>query len=186
MPETKHNPTYALAYAGTLLEMANERQQTDTVSADLTSLQEVLSENPTFREFLRDPSISENERAETLKKVFDGKIVPLLGYFLQLLNVKRRLGDIDQIADTYQDLLDQQNGKIEVDVTVAEKLSDEQLEQVRQKVSATIKKDAVIHQYVDESIIGGMILHVQDQLIDASVKTQLAAMKKQLLENAPR
>jgi F-type H+-transporting ATPase subunit delta len=186
MAKTKHNPTYALAYAGTLLEMASERQQADTVAADLVSLQDVLSQNPTFCEFLRDPSVSESEKAATLKKVFDGKIVPLLGYFLQLLNAKRRLGEINQIAATYKDLLDQQSGKIEVDVTVAAKLSTDELEQVRQKVSAALKKDAVIHQYVDESIIGGMVLRVQDQLIDASVKTQLAAMKRQLLEKAPR
>lgn len=186
MAKTKHNPTYALAYGSTLLELANERQQTDTVAADLSSLQEVLAQNPVFRDFLRDPSISENERGETLKKVFDGKVVPLLGYFLQLLNAKNRLGQIDEIAAAYRDLLDEQNGKIEVDVTVASKLSSEQLEDVRQKVSAALGKDAVVHQYVDESIIGGMILRVQDQLIDASVKTQLAAMKKQLMENAPR
>jgi F-type H+-transporting ATPase subunit delta len=78
-------------------------------------------------------------------------------------------------------MLDEQLGKIEVDVTVAQKLSSEQLEEVRQRVSAALKKDAVVHQYVDESIIGGLVIRVQDKLIDASVKTQLAAMKQQLL-----
>jgi len=186
MAQTNHNPTYAIAYASTLLELANERQQADTVAADLVSLSEILDQNPTFRDFLRDPSISEQERADTLKRVFDGKIVPLLGYFLELLNAKRRLGDLEQIASTYQDLLDTQRGRIEVDVTVANKLSNEQLEEVRQKVSAALKRDAIIHQYVDESIIGGMVLRVEDRLIDASVKTQLAEMKKQLLASAPR
>lgn len=186
MANNNHNPTYAVAYASTLLELANERQQTDTVEADLKSLQDVLQQNPSFREFLRDPSVSEQERADVLKRVFDGKIVPLLGYFLQLLGSKSRLGEIDTIANAYSDLLDEQRGKIEVDVTVAVKLAPDQLEQVRQKVSAALKRDAVIHQYVDESIIGGMVLRVQDKLIDASVKTQLAAMKQQLLASAPK
>jgi F-type H+-transporting ATPase subunit delta len=66
-------------------------------------------------------------------------------------------------------------------VTVASKLSADQLEEVRKKVGAALKKEAVVHQYVDDSIIGGLIVRVQDKLIDASVKTQLAAMRQQLL-----
>ena len=42
-----------------------------------------------------------------------------------------------------------------------------------------------MNQYVDESIIGGLILRVQDQLIDGSVKTQLAAMRQHLLAHRP-
>ena len=68
-----------------------------------------------------------------------------------------------------------------MDVTVAQKLTPDQLEQVRQKVSAALNKDAVVHQYVDDSIIGGLILRVQDKLIDASVKTQIQKLREQLL-----
>jgi len=77
--------------------------------------------------------------------------------------------------------VDEQAGKIEVDVTVAQKLSPDQLEEVRQKVSAALKKDAIVHQYVDDSIIGGLILRVQDKLIDASIKTQISKLREQLL-----
>src|SRR3954469_22519559 len=100
---------------------------------------------------------------------------------MQLLASKGKLAHLDQIADAYDDLLDEQLGKIEVDVTVAQKLTAEQLEQVRQKVSAALNKDAVVHQYVDESIIGGLVLRVQDKLIDASVKTQIHKLREQLL-----
>ena len=51
-------------------------------------------------------------------------------------------------------------------------------------MSQALKKDAVVHQYVDESIIGGLVLRVQDQLIDASVRHQLDAMKQRLLAAA--
>ncbi len=72
-----------------------------------------------------------------------------------------------------------------MDVTVAARLSPEQLEVVRQSVSSALKKDAVIHQYVDESIIGGLVLKVQDKMIDASVRSQLEMLKRQLLANRP-
>jgi F-type H+-transporting ATPase subunit delta len=98
-----------------------------------------------------------------------------------VLNQKNRLGSLKELADAYDALLRQQQGKIEVDVTVAHKLTSEQLEEVRKQVSAALKKEAIVHQYVDDSIIGGLVLRVQDKLIDASVKSQLAAMKHQLL-----
>ena len=44
----------------------------------------------------------------------------------------------------------------------------------------------VVYQYVDEAIIGGLVLRVQDKLIDASVRFQLESMRKRLLEAAPR
>src|SRR5207248_11111182 len=146
---------------------------TQPIAEELGGLRQVLAENPSFRAFLADPSIGEAERTQVLKKVFEGKLQPLLDHFMKLLAAKGKLGQLDQIADAYDDLLDEQLGKIEVDVTVAQKLSPDQLEQVRQKVSAALNKDAVVHQYVDDSIIGGLILRVQDKLIDASVKTQI-------------
>src|SRR5438034_1557379 len=176
-----HPSSSAVAYATALIELANERQLTQPIADELDGLRQVLAQNPTFRAFLSDPSIGEMERTEVLKKVFAGKVQPLLEHFLEVVAAKGRLGQLDQIADAYDDLLDEQQGKIEVDVTVAQKLTPDQLEQVRQKVSAALNKDAVVHQYVDDSIIGGLILRVQDKLIDASVKTQIQKLREQLL-----
>jgi F-type H+-transporting ATPase subunit delta len=91
------------------------------------------------------------------------------------------MGKIEEIARAYDELLDERLGKIEVDVTVAQRLGPDQLEQVRRSVSAALKKDAVVHQYVDESIIGGLVLRVQDRLIDASVRAQLEGMRRRML-----
>jgi F-type H+-transporting ATPase subunit delta len=181
MAKQAHPSAGARAYATALIELANERNLTNPIADELNGLRQVLAENPSFRAFLADPSIGDTERSALLKKVFAGKIQLLLEHFLEVLAAKGRLNHIEQIADAYDDLLDEQLGKIEVDVIVAQKLSPEQLEQVRTRVSAALKKDAVVHQYVDESIIGGLILKVQDKLIDASVKTQIAMLRQQLL-----
>ncbi|HEV8291714.1 MAG TPA: F0F1 ATP synthase subunit delta, partial [Tepidisphaeraceae bacterium] len=90
------------------------------------------------------------------------------------------------ITQAYQELLDEQLGKVEVDMTVAHRLEGAALEQVRKRISQALKKDAIVHQYVDDKIIGGMVLRVDDKLIDASVKSQLEAMKRQLLAATPR
>jgi F-type H+-transporting ATPase subunit delta len=177
---TDKTPT-AVAYARSLLELANESQQAEAIGRELTDLREILDSQPTFNDFLADPGISATDRTQALERLFRGKVSPLMMNFLGLLNSKRRLGILHGITHAYEDLLDEQLGKIEVDVTVAQRLSPDQLEQVRQRVSQALGKTAVIHQYVDESIIGGLILRVEDRMINASVKYQLEAMRQQLL-----
>jgi F-type H+-transporting ATPase subunit delta len=179
--KTPHNSPLSLAYAASLLELADEQHQTEQIAQELMALRQVLADNAAFGLYLADPAISQTERGEKLKHIFANQFSKLMMNFLGVLNQENRLGTIVHIADAYDSLLREKQGKIEVDVTVAHKLTSEQLEEVRQKVSTALKKDAVVHQYVDDSIIGGLVLRVQDKLIDASVKSQLASMKHQLL-----
>jgi F-type H+-transporting ATPase subunit delta len=186
MSQNNQHSQTAVAYAKSLLELANESNQAEAINADLQALREALDSDPSFAQFFRNPSISDAERLEVLNKALSGGGSQLLKNFLGVLGAHGRLGILADVAGAYDDLLGEQLGKIEVDVTVAQKLSPDQLELVRQKVSQALKKDAVIHQYVDDSIIGGLILRVQDQLIDASVKNQLRAMREQLLAARPK
>jgi F-type H+-transporting ATPase subunit delta len=181
MAQTTSSSPLATAYATSLLELALERNIAEPVGQELRDIRQVIQETPQFRAVLTNPGISEQERAELIKRVFDGRVNPLLLNFLKVLNNKGRLASLAHIAEAYDDLLDEKLGKVEVDVTVAQKLAPEQLEEVRQRVSQALGKEAVVHQYVDESIIGGLILRVQDKLIDASVRSQLRTMRERLL-----
>lgn len=177
----EHHSILAQTYARSLLELANERNETEAVANDMGALGQVLEENPTFAAFLKDPGISQEERSALLQKVFGGRLNVLVDRFVGLLNERDRAGQLPEIIDAFEHLLDEQLGKVEADVTVAEKLSDEELEEVRRRVSSALGKDAVVHQYVDPEIIGGMILRVGDQVVDASVRRQLEAMHQRLL-----
>ena len=183
--ESHASPT-ALAYAQSVLDLANEQKQGESIGQELNQLRQIVDENPSFREVLTNPSISTAEREKLLEAIFRGKVSPLVFNTLGVLNQKNRLGLISQIAQGYSDLLDEQLGKVEVDLTVSQKLSPEQLEQARQQISHTLGRDAIVHQYVDESVLGGMIVRVGDKLIDASVRYQLHAMKEQMLAAAPK
>jgi len=184
--EPLHASLTAFTYAQSILELANDQKQAEPIGQELVALKQIIDENPQIREVFTNPAISADERDQLLQRVFQGKIAPLLFNTLGVLNQHNRLGLISQIAQAYDELLDKQLGKVEVDLTVAQKLDGEQLEQAKRRISQALGRDAIVHQYVDDSIIGGMIVRVGDKLIDASVRNQLAAMKKQLLESAPK
>ena len=185
MQTTHHSPT-ALAYAQSLLDLATDQNQAEPIGQELAQVSGIVRDQPTFAAYLADPGIGIEERARTLDHVFGGQVFPLLKNFLGVLNLKGRLRILGEIADTYDDLLDERLGKVEVDVTVAHRLSNDELDLIRSRVSEALKKDAVIHVYTDENIIGGMILRVGDKLIDASVRKQLQTIKEQMLAARPR
>ena len=180
------NAPVVARYARALLQLANERQQAEAVRDELNGLTEVFKASPQLAGVLADPALSEASRAALLQRAFAGRLSPTLMNFLGILNAKGRLGLLPDMIEAYDDLLESQLGNVEVDVTVARRLDAGQLEQVRQRVSQALGRTAVVHQYVDESIIGGLVLRVQDKLIDASVRYQLQAMKARLLAAAPR
>jgi F-type H+-transporting ATPase subunit delta len=185
----KSSPNVALVgrYAKALLQLATKHNQAEPIRDELKALGEILQATPTFKALIADPGVSEGVRQALLSKTFGGgRASPLMMNFLGLLNSKNRLNLLAEVVETYQDLLDEERGIIEVDVTVAHRLTPEQLETVRERVSTALKRNAVVHQYVDESIIGGLVLRVQDKLIDASVRNQLEMMRRQLLQATPK
>lgn len=181
-----HHSPLSVAYATSLLDLAMEQGNADEIGQELTQLRGLLDQNPIFGEFLRDPGIGHEERSSALEKIFAGRVSPLLWNFLRVLSDKGRLGLLLHLDEVYDDLLDERLGKVEVDVTVAQRLGEDQLEQVRQRVSEALGKQAVVHQYVDEAILGGLVLRVQDRVIDASVRAQLKSMRQQILAGLPR
>jgi F-type H+-transporting ATPase subunit delta len=184
--EPTHYSRAAVSYAQALLELSEEQKLSlESIGQELSSLRELVDTNETFRLYLADPAMGIDERWRVLKRVFDGKLSPMVLHFLGVLNDKGRLSLLREIGNAYDDLLDAKLGKVEVDLIVAHKLSPDQLENAKRRISDALKREAVVHTYVDESLIGGLVVRVGDKLIDASVKSQLQSMRERLLSARP-
>ena len=155
MHKDNHHSPIAVSYAQAMLDLANEAKSADAIGQELRNLRQIVDTNPQFAQILADPAIGHEERGKLIMNTFGGRVSHLVQNFLLLLNEKSRLNILAAISGAYDELLDEQSGKAEVDVTVAQELSAQQLENVRQKVGA-LNRDAVVHQYVDPSIIGGL------------------------------
>ena len=117
--EPQHASLTAFTYAQSILELANEQNQAEPIGQELASLKQIIDENPQIREVFTNPAISADERDQLLQRVFKNNLAPLLFNTLGVLNQHNRLGLLSQIAQAYDELLDKQLGKIEVDLTVA-------------------------------------------------------------------
>lgn len=187
MPQEPRTSPLAVAYARSVLELANAQNQAREIGQELEELVKIVDSDPSFANFLASPAIGEEERGRVVEKVFgEGRVSPLVFNFLGVANRKGRLGMLRQIAIAYADLLEEQMGIVEVDVTVAHRLTPEQADEVRRRVGEALKREVVLHQYIDESLIGGLLIRVGDRLLDASVRAQLQAVRRKLLSAKPR
>jgi len=175
----------ARVYAQSLLELADAAGGDDKIvetGGELSVIAEMIRDDAEVAEFLRSPIVDSDKRAESLRRVFEGRVSDLVLRFMLVLNGKGRLGEFGAMTSAYDQLVNERMGRVEVDVmTVDGSLGADQLALLAEKVKAKLGQEPVFHQYADESLIGGLVLRVGDQLIDGSVRGQLRRMREELL-----
>lgn len=174
----------ALVYASSLFELAEEaggRAKIEEVNDELEQIIELARTDRKFGEFLHSPIIDVNARQEALRAVFNDRVTDLTLRFLLVLNRKGRLSKIEDIAASYDHLMQDSFGRVEVDVFTAGPLGDEARSEIKRMVQAALGKEPVLHSYTDPKMIGGIKLRVGDRLIDGSVASKLRRLKDDLL-----
>ena len=102
---------------------------------------------------------------------------------LETLAAMQREDDLDlvsQVAKQYKEYLDAEDKTVSVTVTTAVPLDDDLREKVRAKAEADLKAPVYLVERVDPSIIGGIMLEARGKRYDASVRAQLANIRKTL------
>jgi F-type H+-transporting ATPase subunit delta len=178
--EQEHNSPLAISYAQALFDLAGH--QAEQIGQELDDLRGIVDAEPVLKDLLGDPAIGQTRRGEMIDRVFANRVSPLLVKFLHVANLKGRLGLLASFANAYDELLQARKGIVEADVTVVRRLDEASMENIRQRIGAALKREVVLHQYVDEKMLGGMILRVQDKMIDGSIRTQLQTLRQKLLE----
>jgi F-type H+-transporting ATPase subunit delta len=100
--------------------------------------------------------------------------------FLQVLNLKGRIAYLPSIASAFDQQTQEKFGRIEVDVITAEPLPADQVRSMRERLAGVLGKEVILHPYTEAGMIGGVKFRIGDQLVDASVQTQLRKMKDKL------
>jgi len=186
MPLIEAQPdALAKVYAKSLFEIARDQggqSNAEEILGELEDIIELARNDRGFNELLASRLIDAKERDASLVRIFETRVSPLTLNFLRQLNRKGRLANISQIANAMDDMVQEQFGRIEVDVFTAAPIGASELESVRNQLSASLGKDVIIHPYTDSSMLGGIKLRMGDQLIDASLQAELRKMRDALLQ----
>jgi F-type H+-transporting ATPase subunit delta len=161
--------------------MALEKKDMNRWQSDLRKASSLMKDSALFS-LIANPQVKVDQKSKTLSQRL-GDVNPMVIKLLLLLAAKSRLALIDDIAEEYQASVDNYRG-IEgtevAEVTTAIPLDDDYQLKVAERITEIIGKPVLLKPKVDPGIIGGIIIRVGDKLIDGSLRSKLAALRKDL------
>jgi F-type H+-transporting ATPase subunit delta len=178
-------------YAEALWNAAEKSNQTSEALSEIEALVlEVFRKDPGLELFLTSAAISKERKAGAIDRAFAGKATDVFTHFLHVLNNHGRLDMLRAIAQAYRTLYDRKSGHVVVHVRSAVPLTDAERDRIREDVRATTatvlrdKLNAIFVETVDPSILGGLVIRIQDWVYDASVRTRLQNIRNQIIERS--
>jgi len=160
-------------YAGALFELARQSQLVDAVKDDLDLLMSALAEEKGFERLLSSPYFREEVKMQLVRKIFCGRVSKLTVNFLAVLVGRERAMFLPQITAKYNDLWDGFHGRFIVNVTVSEKMSEDEVRRISDDVAAAMRSRVRLDLAVNPEIIGGAVIRWGDRVIDNSIKGRL-------------
>jgi len=168
-------------YASALLSAAEEGNFLDIIVEELQVIKEVLEHSRDLVHALRSPLVKGDKKIHILEEVFRGSVGEKMFLFLKLVARKKRAGLLPEIIDEFQILLDEKRGIINVDVTSAVQLSDEQTDELVTRLAAFTGKKIRARMAVNEQFIGGVAVKIGDTIYDGSISHQLQVLRQTLV-----
>ena len=172
--------TIARNYAETLLALAGRAEDLRGWGKMISDVASAMQEDQTLRLFLESPRVSAARKNEVLARAFSDRMPRLMLRYLQSLVQHRRQMLIPEIAEEYLNLVDEAEGRIHARVTVARETDDEGRDAIARQLSRMFGKDVVPHLAVDPAIMGGVVVHVGDTVLDGSVRKRLASLRRKM------
>jgi F-type H+-transporting ATPase subunit delta len=161
-------------YASALFDLARDQRQIEAVGNSLDALNQALADSKDFNELVTSPLVSREEAG----KAFDA-IAPQLGLdpltanFLGVLARNGRKSQLRPVIRAFRRLAAEYRGETTAEVITARPLNDDQLAQLRAQLRARAGRDVNIDSTVVPNILGGIVVKLGSQQIDASIRTKL-------------
>ena len=170
-------------YATALFELARDQKVVDEVKADLERFEGLLIESADLKRLVRSPVFATDAQSKALSAVLDkAGIAGISANFLKVLTANRRLFVVGDVIRAYRALVAKFKGEATADVTVAEALSDKNLDALKVALKSVTGKDVALNVKIDPSIIGGLVVKLGSRMVDSSLRTKLNSIKHAMKE----
>jgi F-type H+-transporting ATPase subunit delta len=165
-------------YATALFELARDEKAIDAVKADLDRFDALLNESADLKRLIRSPVFTAEAQLKALNAVLQrAGISGIAANFLKVLTRNRRLFAVSDVIRAFRALVAKFKGEATADVTVAETLSDRNLDALKTALKSVTGKDVTLNVKVDPSIIGGLVVKLGSRMVDSSLRTKLNSIK---------
>lgn len=167
-------------YASALFELSQEKDEVDIYLNDIENIRQVLADNEELLLLLKNSQLSKHDKKDLLEPIFKPYIDASTYNFIQLLVDKGRINDLYGICEEYKKIYQKafniQSGTVYSTVL----LDQEALETIAAKMSKKLNSKVILDNIIDESLIAGIKIVINDLIIDGSYATQIENMKKSI------
>jgi len=166
--------TLAGRYASALFDLARDERQIDAVGRSLDALSQALVDSKEFAELVESPLVSRDEAGKALAALGPQLgLDPISTNFLGVVARNGRKNQLTAIIRAFRRLAADHRGETTADVVTARPLNDDQVAALKAQLRARAGRDVTIDAQVDPDILGGIVVKLGSQQIDASIRTKL-------------
>ena len=169
-------------YADALFEAARERDELEATLDNLKEFLDALKESEELRLFFYGTQVPESQKRRAIDSLTEG-MTPSTTNFLKVLTDNDRTEILYEVVLRYEDLVKEHLGRVEVDITTAVELSQEELDKVKSRLGSILDgKEVTLQTHVDPELVGGAIFRFGGRQIDGSVRGQLTSLRETMHE----
>lgn len=168
-------------YALALYEVAEEKGKVGEYLQDLREICDLIDNNKDFYEVIKHPQIGTKQKKKTFINIFKGKIEEELLSFLLILIEKDRILFLKEKLREMEKIDLERKNTLRGIVKTTVPLKEEELSSLISKLEARYNKKVILDQIIDSSILGGIYVRVNNEVIDGTVKLRLENLKQLML-----
>lgn len=176
----------AKRWAKALIELTSEDASLsgNEVLRTLREAAETFDSSEELKEVINNPSISVEEKQIVLSKIFQDKIIPVVYNFLFVLNLRKRLNIINEIADEYEKEIEHLNNIVRVNVVSAIDIEDEKKQDIKSRLEDKLHKEVKTNFDTNSDIIAGLLFNVNGTVVDNSIRHKLDKLSENIIKMA--
>lgn len=170
-------------YGNALFQLAFEDNRLVEINEEVSVIISAIKDNNEILHIFSHPEISLEEKLKVIDKIFANRISEKIISLIKIMVTKGHSESLVQVLENYKKRFIKEKNIGIANVTSAIELNAIQKTAIEEKIKETGSYNKVIAKYfVDETIIGGLIIRLGDKIIDSSVKTKIKNLSKNLLK----
>lgn len=161
-------------YASALFDLARDQRQIESVGRSLDALSQALLDSKDFAELVASPLVSRDEAGKAFAALAPQLgLDPITSNFVGVLARNGRKNELRAVIRAFRRLAAEHRGEATAEIVTARPLGDDQLAALKAQLRTRAGRDVNIDATVDPDILGGIVVKLGSQQIDASIRTKL-------------
>ena len=165
-----------------LYSVSESNNVLDAVHSALTTLNELVQKNNQFRAFIQSKRIAGADKAKILNTVLGESGQPLVAELVSHLEGRQASHQLQDVTDFFDHRYKAGKNIVSVEGMVAAELNESEVVILKSSLNSLIGMNINLTLKVDESLVGGIKLRIENKFLDATIQNQLNRLKQELLQ----